>query len=67
MQATQGLEDVPGEEARVLEWRRMQFRRLGFQHPEAELLAGAQYVDLGQVRRIVAAGCDKRLIFRIVL
>jgi hypothetical protein len=65
---TAELFDLPSEEAlRVREWRARQFRTLGFEGIQAELLAEAGHVDLGQVRALVAAGCELGTALRIVL
>jgi hypothetical protein len=60
-------DEASQDEALVRSWRREQFRRLGFSHSEAELLASSNHVELAQVRRISALGCDRQLILRIVL
>ena len=55
------------EDGRVLEWRRDQFRGLGFADIEADLLAGWPQVDLGRVRTLIHIGCPLELAFRIVI
>jgi hypothetical protein len=68
MSTTAELGDLPSEEElRVREWRAGQFRTLGFDCTQAELLAEAGHVDLGQVRALVAAGCELGTALRIVL
>lgn len=67
MQAAADREELSKDEAQVRDWRRLQFRRLGFDSFEADLLAGSDHVDLGVVRRMAALGCDPDLILRIVL
>jgi hypothetical protein len=54
------------EATRVRRWRRSQFMALGFTPTEASLLTKAP-VDLGEVRRLVAAGCPLEIARRIVL
>jgi hypothetical protein len=54
------------EATRVRRWRRSQFIALGFTPTEASLLTKAA-VDLGEVRRLVAAGCPLEVARRIVL
>lgn len=67
MQMTTDHDERSDDEVRVREWRFLQFRRLGFDGAEAELLADSQQVDLGEVRRMVAGGCRLDLLIRIVL
>jgi hypothetical protein len=40
---------------------------LGFDLLNAELLAECGHVDLGQVRALIAAGCDRPTALRIVM
>ena len=54
------------EATRVRRWRRSQFIALGFTPTEASLLTKAA-VDLGDVRRLVGAGCPLEIARRIVL
>jgi hypothetical protein len=54
------------EQARVRRWRRSQFLALGFTASDATVLTKAP-VDLGEVRRLVAAGCPHDVARRIVL
>ncbi len=54
------------EETRVRRWRRSQFLALGFSASDASTLTKAP-VDLGDVRRLVAAGCPHEVARRIVL
>jgi hypothetical protein len=50
---------------RLLFWRVLQFRALGLGLHEAIELADSA-ADLGQARRLVAAGCPPRLVHAIV-
>jgi hypothetical protein len=59
-------EELSDQEVLVREWRLSQFRMLGFDLPNAELLAACGHVDLGQVRALIAAGCDRPTALRIV-
>jgi hypothetical protein len=54
------------EATRVRRWRRSQLIALGFTPTEASLLTKAA-VDLGDVRRLVGAGCPLEIARRIVL
>jgi hypothetical protein len=54
------------EAARVRRWRKSQFIALGFSPSDANALTKAP-VDLGEVRRLVAAGCPHEIARRIVL
>jgi hypothetical protein len=54
------------EATRVRRWRRSQLLALGFSRSDASELTKAQ-VDLGEVRRLVAAGCPPEIVRRIVL
>jgi hypothetical protein len=54
------------EATRVRRWRRSQLLALGFSSSDASELTKAQ-VDLGEVRRLVAAGCPHEIVRRIVL
>jgi hypothetical protein len=54
------------EAARVRRWRRSQLLALGFSKSHASELTRAP-VDLGEVRRLVAAGCPHEIVRRIVL
>lgn len=59
------LEAVDSEEHMVLRWRREQFGRLGFDPVDSRLLAESS-ADLGQARRVCAAGCPLDVAFRIL-
>jgi hypothetical protein len=59
------LEAVDSEEDIVLRWRREQFERLGFDLVNSRLLAESP-ADLGQARRVCAAGCSLDVAFRIL-
>jgi hypothetical protein len=54
------------EATRVRRWRRSQFLALGFSGNDASTLTKAP-VDLGEVRRLVAAGCPHEVVRQIVL
>lgn len=54
------------EATRVRRWRRSQLLALGFSKRDASELTKAR-VDLGEVRRLVAAGCTHEIVRRIVL
>lgn len=54
------------ETAKVRRWRKAQFIALGFSPSDASTLTRAP-VDLGEVRRLVAAGCPHDVARRIVL
>jgi hypothetical protein len=54
------------ESVRVRRWRRDQFYDLGFPLADARALAAAP-VDLGDTRRLIAAGCPVRTALRILL
>jgi hypothetical protein len=54
------------EVTQVRRWRRSQFIALGFSPTEASALTKAP-VDLGEMRRLVAAGCPLEIARRIVL
>jgi hypothetical protein len=59
------LEAVDSEEHMVLTWRREQFGRLGFDPVDSRLLAESS-ADLGEARRVCAAGCPLDVAFRIL-
>ena len=59
------LEAVDFEEHMVLTWRREQFGRLGFDPVDSRLLAESP-ADLGEARRVCAAGCPLDVAFRIL-
>jgi len=59
------LEAVDSEEHTVLRWRRDQFERLGFDPVDSRLLAESP-ADLGQARRLCAAGCPLDVALRIL-
>lgn len=50
----------------VVVWRCEQLARLGFGPDQASALAESGHVDLGAARRLVTAGCDLDLAFRIL-
>ena len=54
------------EATRVRRWRRSQLIALGFTASDASALTKAP-VDLGEVRRLVAAGCPHEIARRILL
>jgi hypothetical protein len=54
------------EVQQVRRWRREQFHELGFTLSEAYLLADTP-VDLGDVRRLIAAGCPRQTAARILV
>jgi hypothetical protein len=54
------------EAVRVRRWRRDQFYDLGFPLADARVLASAP-VDLGDTRRLIAAGCPVRTALRILI
>jgi hypothetical protein len=54
------------EATRVRRWRRSQLLALGFSASDASELTKAP-VDLGEVRRLVAAGCPHEVVRRILL
>jgi hypothetical protein len=53
------------ERLRVRHWRRDQFMELGFSSSDAAALAKSP-ADLGETRKLIAAGCSHRTVFRIV-
>ncbi len=54
------------EEQTILLWRLEQFRALGFEYEAAVALAEAP-TDIGQARRLIAAGCSVDIASRILL
>ena len=54
------------EERQILLWRVIQFTQLGFDYSDAIVLAEAR-VDLGEARRLIAAGCPVATASRILL
>lgn len=56
----------PGEDAVVRRWRREQFLAMGFAPVEARRLT-ARGVDVGDMRRLLAAGCPLETARRILL
>jgi len=56
----------PPEATRIRRWRRSQLIALGFSASAASELTKAP-VDLGEVRRLVAAGCPHDVARRILL
>jgi hypothetical protein len=61
-----GVSPAKRESARVRRWRRDQFYELGFPLADARALAEAP-VDLGDSRKLMAAGCPVRTALRILL
>jgi hypothetical protein len=59
-------DDTAVEPQRVRRWRREQFHELGFTLSEAYLLADT-LVDLGDARRLIAAGCPRTTAARILV
>jgi hypothetical protein len=59
-------EDIALEAQQVRCWRREQFHELGFTLSEAYLLADTP-VDLGDARRLIAAGCPRQTAARILV
>jgi hypothetical protein len=53
------------EQRLIQEWRREQFRAMGFAPAEARRLT-ATSVDLGDMRRLLAAGCPPETARRIL-
>jgi hypothetical protein len=58
--------DRTAEEVLVRTWRRRQFLALGFSLRQAQRLTKAP-VDLGDMRRLIAAGCPHETAQRILL
>jgi hypothetical protein len=56
----------PDEDALVRRWRREQFLAMGFAPGEARRLT-ALAIDLGDMRRLLAAGCPPETARRILL
>jgi hypothetical protein len=54
------------EQTMIRRWRRRQFLRLGFSLNQAQRLTNAS-VDLGQMRKLIAAGCPHEIAQRILL
>lgn len=50
----------------VVVWRCEQLAGLGFGPDQAAALAESGHVDLGAARRLITAGCDLDLAFRIL-
>jgi hypothetical protein len=65
--ASAGADALGEEEAAVRQWRLEQFLQLGFGEFQATLLAYSEYVDLGQVRKLVRGGCGLETLLRIVI
>lgn len=59
-------DDATAEEVQIRRWRRRQFLTLGFSLPEAQRLTAAP-VDLGAMRKLLAAGCPRETAKRILL
>ena len=59
-------DDDPDEDLVVWRHRYQEARRAGFEHVQACEFAQSD-VDVGELRRLVQAGCEPRLIARIVL
>lgn len=64
--ALEELETLSPEEQRIRSWRYDQLLELGLTQAESQLLAEVG-VDLGLVRRLIAAGCEPDLAVRIAL
>jgi hypothetical protein len=62
---TQSARRVRDERLLIRLWRREQFVELGFSLSDAAALARST-ADLGQARKLVAAGCAHKLAFRII-
>jgi hypothetical protein len=62
---TQSARRVRDERLLIRLWRREQFVDLGFPLSDAAALAKSS-ADLGEARRLIAAGCECRLAFRII-
>jgi hypothetical protein len=58
--------DESAEEAQIRRWRFAQFVRLGFREVDSAMMTDAR-VDLNQVRELVAHGCPRETVTRIVL
>jgi hypothetical protein len=62
----QAREQMTPEEISVRRWRRSQFVSLGFSLRQARRLT-QERVDLGQMRKLIAAGCPPETAQRILL
>jgi hypothetical protein len=62
------VESTPADEEALLvrRWRRSQFMRMGFGLRDAQRLT-SEAVDLGEMRRLVGAGCPLETARRILL
>jgi hypothetical protein len=65
-QTRQQDSEQTAEEMLVRRWRRRQFLELGFSLRQAQRLTHAP-VDLGDTRRLIAAGCPHETAQRILL
>ena len=59
-------EETAVEVQQVRQWRREQFHELGYTLAEAYLLADT-LIDLGDARRLIAAGCPPKTAARILI
>jgi hypothetical protein len=59
--------ELSDEQLRVIRWRAFQLEDLGFSAEQAELLASDTTIALGDVRRLLEAGCPMHLAARILL
>ena len=64
--ATNDVEVHAEEERQILLWRLEQFRELGFGY-EASIALAEATADVGQARRLIAAGCSLDVASRILL
>jgi hypothetical protein len=62
---TRSARRLRDERLRIRHWRRDQFIGLGFTLSDAAALAKSS-ADLNRTRKLIAAGCDHGLAFRIV-
>ena len=63
---TNEVEVHSDEDRQILLWRLEQFRELGFDYESSVVLAEAP-ADVGQARRLIAAGCSVEVASRILL
>jgi hypothetical protein len=63
----EGARDAGSHADCVQQWRHEQFLKLGFDDSQAMLLAHCTHVDLGRVRGLMAHGCDRTTLMRIVI
>jgi hypothetical protein len=64
-ESVQSARRLRDERLRIRHWRRDQFAQLGFPPSDARALAKSP-ADLGDARKLIAAGCAHKLAFRIV-